>query len=488
MAIDLANLQERMLADAVHSFAATPDGRTLAVTRTTEGRVEIWIVERASGSLLQITNNAVAESGLSWAPDGMSLVYAAAPTLPPALPEWQSWSAWCATAEVRRLDLPSGAEQTLGPGCEPAFAPDGRRIAFVTPPVEAASGDTVVGAANAIRLVNRYGANGWDVVRAGGAGETDGLAAYAPAWSPDGARLAYQRFLGYRALVDINLTETTSSYRRGGQPVGLGAGWMAPPRYAPDGAYLAVTEYNYSDARGFTGYDVWSTTVLRLGERTTVELPFGSLMMEASDVADLSRATTAAWSPDGAALAVVLPAGWTPGVSASEPRFGNNLPGELWRWDLGDEPNTRLAAYVDFGSPVIWLPAPPTLIRREAGITLAVPSGWRIRPIATDYVAAEGPDGQRLAARLRAGGPPGDVAALFPELLAPDARLGEPFRLPDGSQWRTVEGSAPDGRPRAGILRLTPDSAVALIYLTVPERRPIEQAFALSLLHGRPDR
>ncbi len=484
VALDSSRGQERILTDAVHSFAATPDGRLIAATRGTDEQVEIWVLERDAPTPRRVTNNALAESGLSWAPDGASLVYTAAPTLPPVLPEWETWSIWCATAEVRRLDLPGGQERTLGKGCEPVFAPDGRRIALVTPPTAPAPGVGFPGAVNTIRIVNRQGENGWDAARAGGAGETDGLVVHAPNWSPDGGQVAYQRFVGYRTLVDVNLTEYTSSYQRRPRPVALGAGWAAPPSYAPDGTRLTVTEYNYSDARGFTGYDVWATSVLRLGGEVVMELPFATVTMFATEIGSQRWTTAAAWAPDSSALAVILPAGWAPGLSANEPQFADNRRGEIWRWRPGSEPEARLATEVDSGSPVLWLPAPAAPVRGAAGVSLAVPGGWTTRAIAADYLIADGPQGESMAARLRAGGPPGAVTALFPELLIPGARLDDPLPLPDGSTLQPVTGVSPSGAPRAGALRLAPDGAVVAVYLTTPERWPLEQAGALALLRA----
>jgi len=359
VALDVASGAQRPLADDVRAFAATADGRRLAVVRGAGPQAEIWLLERDGSGLRQLTTNQLVESTLSWAPDSLALAYSAAPAAPPALPEWPTWSAWCASAEVRVVDVASGAEQTLAQGCEPAFAPDGRRIAFATPPGEVAEGYDFRGAGNSIRIVNRQGQNGWDVARGGGRGETDGYVVYAPSWAPDGARVAYQRFLGYHSLVDINLTEMSSSFQRQNQPIGQGAGWMLPPQYAPDSNRLAVTEYNYSDARGFDGYDIWSTAVLRLGAAVEMDLPFARLTMAAAELDHLTRATAAAWSPDGTALAVVLPAGWTAGLSNNEPHFAANTPGELWRWRPGNAPETRLAVELDFGSPVLWLPALP---------------------------------------------------------------------------------------------------------------------------------
>jgi Tol biopolymer transport system component len=357
IARDLASAAERTLADEVSDFAATPDARRIALVRGTGNAAELWLIERDGSGLRQLTNNARGESTPSWAPDGQALVYTSAVDHARVF-EWLEWSNWCAAAEARLLDLTNATELTLGVGCEPAFAPDGRRIVFATAPTQQAPGLSALASTNAIRMVNRAGANGWNY--ASGGPDTMPMGSYlvyAPAWSPDSGQLAYQRFVGYQALVDINLTELGPAFRGPGAPIGHGAGWLLSPRFAPDGRTVAVVQHNVGDARGFTGYDIWGVTLLRLGTTEVVTLPAAEVTMQATVVDGLARATAAAWAPDGAELAVVLPAGWRPGVSEQEPGFPGEGAGELWRWTPGAAPSERLATAVDFGSPVLWLPA-----------------------------------------------------------------------------------------------------------------------------------
>lgn len=357
IALDPAAAVERTLADAVSDFAATPDGRRIALVRGTGNAAELWLIERDGSGLRQLTNNERGESTPSWAPDGQALVYTSA-VEHSRVYEWREWSNWCAAAEARLLDLTNDTELTLGAGCEPAFAPDGRRIAFATTPTQQPVGLSFLGSTNTIRMLNRAGENGWDY--ATGGPDTTPLGSYlvyAPAWSPDSGQLAYQRFVGYQALVDINLTELGPAFRGPGAPIGQGAGWLLPPRFAPDGRTVAVVQHNIGNAPGFTGYDIWRVTLLRLGTTEIVTLPAAELTMQATVLDSLARATAAAWAPDGAELAVVLPAGWRPGVSEQAPGFPGEGQGELWRWTPGAAPSERLATAVDFGSPVLWLPA-----------------------------------------------------------------------------------------------------------------------------------
>lgn len=485
VALDVATRSIRTLAAAVSEMAATPDGRLLALVRTVDAQNELWLVARDGSGLQQMTNDARFASDLSWAPDGQTIAYTSATMARPTLPEWAAWSRWCTEAEVRLLDIASGEEQTLGSGCEPAFSPTGRRLVYATPPEYTLNGLDFRGAGNQLRMLNRQGDNGWDIALSDGAGGfPQGHVLYAPAWSPDALTIAYQRFLGYQTLVDFNLTEQTSSFDRRGEPLNLGAGWAEPPRYGPGNRLVAITEYNFSDARGFTGYDVWYTTLLQLGETATAMMPDRELMLSASPLTTLQHARTVTWSPDGSQLAVLLPPDWKPGLSTFEPQFPDVEAGELWLWSPEADPSERLAQDVAFMSPVLWLPPPPVITVSSAEIALAVPAEWEERRGPVDYRIADGPDSRVLASRLVAGGPPGGSITLFPELILPDATLGEPLVLPDESMVREVRGTTPEGESVTGALRISRNNQVASLYLAPTETWLLDRPFALALLSG----
>lgn len=359
-AYDVASGAERPIAKAVTEFAASRDGQLLALVRDIEGTPrDVWLVNRDGSELRQVTRTNQAESSLSWAPDGQTLLYAASEAAPARPLDWMSWATSCATSEVRLLNLANGTDTTLAPGCEPAFSQDGRRIAFATrPETDALDQDSTAtpNETNTIRLVNRQGQNGWSFATASGYGSASGMLVFAPAWSPDGTQLAYHRFMGYQALTDIYYTEMGGSFRGKGELLAVGAGWSAPPRFTPDSTKLVVVEYNFSDARGWGGYTMWSARVLLPGQVGEVTLPSGTVPTQAAVVDELNFATAAAWSPDGASLVVALPAGWTPDVPTTEPAFQNITPGELWRWVPGTAPAEQLTQEVDFASPVLWLP------------------------------------------------------------------------------------------------------------------------------------
>ena len=362
IAFDSATHKERQIADRVIDFAPAPGGAQIALVRAPVSDVDLWVVQRDGGGLRQLTGdgNQRVEAAPDWAPDGAAIVYASSDTSDRYTRTWPGWSEWCEASEIHVLNVADGAVQSFGPGCDPAFSPDGKRIAYATPPSIHQEGANVRNAANAIRLINRMGQNGWNfAVADGGSGDNpakSGLLVYAPAWSPDGKQIVYHRFLGYQALVDLDLTEIAGSFDGKGQPLDSGAGWLLPARFAPDRQLVAITENNVGDARGFGGYDNWAVTVTSLGGAREIALPSGALTAVGQHVDRLPRGQAAAWSPDGAVLAVELPPGWNPKLTPNEPVNADGKPGEVWRWQPGSAPTELLVKDVDFASPLAWLP------------------------------------------------------------------------------------------------------------------------------------
>ncbi len=474
VAFDPISGRERTLASEVLDWAVDVSGRQIAVA-TDQG---ISIVDRASGAVRGLIDGRIAYS-LSWTPDGLALAYAAA-SQEPILPfDWERWSRWCTVATVYIFDVPTATEREIGPGCDPGFASDGRRLAFATPPTTQPSFLTFVGERNAIRLINRAGANEWNFATADGSPET-GLVVYAPVWSPNAREVAYQRFLGYQALVDINLTMIADSSAGGGVPTLAGAGWHRPPAFSPDGKQLALVEYNFSDARGFTGYDVWKLYLIELlGERSEA-LPDGNLRLRGQLTIRLPRVTAATWAPDGSALAVMVPSAWNPNADPNAPLYTDMGMGEIWQVSPLGEPQRRLVTGVDYASRLVWAPAGLVTAQIVAG-AIMFPTDWELLPTtqATDLAATY--RGRFLGRR----------SVTDPTLLSADrwaqtvvdwvavTESEAPYRLPDGSQLVTFIGQRADGTSVAGVARLSGD---AIVISVAPQAEwPVYRAQGIAL-------
>ncbi len=360
VALNMVSKSERTIADNVRDFSPNVGGTLIALVRGSGVQTEIWTVQRDGSNLMQRTSDNRAEATISWAPDGSAFVYASAATDTPYTRMWTEWGRWCAASEVRLLDLAAGTNQSLGAGCDPAFGSDSKRVAFASPPTRA-QGDTPSTLANTIRLVNRQGQNGWNFATADGGFSGDdakgGLLVYAPSWSPDASQIVYHRFLGYQALVDLGISQIAPSFKGGGQPLLSGGGWQLPAGFSPDGRHVVITQHNYGDARGFGGYDNWSTTIIRLEGQRDIAMPTGSMAAVGQEAGRLPRAQQAAWSPDGQRLAVELPPNWQPNLPDNQQfNEGKETPGDLWLWQPGAAPSERIVSNVDFASPLAWLP------------------------------------------------------------------------------------------------------------------------------------
>ena len=212
---------ERKIAADVREFALSSDGATLALVLGRE-QTDIYLASlTVPGAPRQLTNDPRSESGLGWSLYG-ALVFASSGAPLPALRDEVSWGPWCAQSEVRIIEEETPNARLIAPGCDPAFSPDGKRIAFATPPQQSTATDVRY---NSIRLVNAAGKNGWDFAKA--TGEDAGQVVHGPSWSPDGAQVSYHRFVGYRALVDIALNELGASFQGKGKPYAVG-GRLAP--------------------------------------------------------------------------------------------------------------------------------------------------------------------------------------------------------------------------------------------------------------------
>jgi WD40 repeat protein len=169
-----------------------------------------------------------------------------------------------------------------GVNSEPAWAPDGSRIAFVHS--GGSSGDSQIYVMNA---------DGSNVVQRTNAGVYNS----APAWSPDGTRIAFSssrdgQYRIYVMRVDQDWWNPA--------PLGFDQGWNAQPAWSPDGTKIAFV----SDWRAFDFlYDLYVMNA----DGSDVRLLLGGPFFWPG----LTYYFQPAWSPDGGTIALtVCPYAW----------------------------------------------------------------------------------------------------------------------------------------------------------------------------------
>lgn len=251
--------------------SVSPDGERLAYSSPTAGQEDasaLWSVRTDGSDRRQLAgDNRSAIVSHAWSPGGDLIIYERRPLLPGVGPHGR-------VGPARLMGVrPDGTQ--IGPmygrneetGVLPTFSPDGTRFSFYE------SGQRALAISNftdQVRLIPAFGLDpgSWDpsggrlvysdmpsatdasqtilrVVEAAG-GEPRPLnpfgprayAAYSPTWSPDGRFIA---FIGRDPagatgcwLFDLS-TQTTRA-------VLTDASWTyAPPRFSPDGRYLAVS-------------------------------------------------------------------------------------------------------------------------------------------------------------------------------------------------------------------------------------------------------
>ncbi len=149
--------------------ALSPDGRTLAFS----WGGDLWVCPAEGGTAGRITTDPADERKPCWSPDGRSIAFSS-----DAAGTRDLWVVDLATRAVRRLTWNAADDDA------PAWSPDGAWIAFQSnrdPNLDLATNDQV-----------------WDVWRMpAGGGTAERVTRFRgenPAWSPDGAWIAYDRY------------------------------------------------------------------------------------------------------------------------------------------------------------------------------------------------------------------------------------------------------------------------------------------------------
>jgi dipeptidyl aminopeptidase/acylaminoacyl peptidase len=131
---DIDAKQERQITDAeiiIGSWDVAPDGQRLALTARSQNRrndaylYEIHVADVETGELTQLTTNRAPEGGISWAPDGSSILYTAADDQ-----EWMNRNTklWLLDPTLEEHRFLSRAFE--GTPRNPVWSPDAKTIYF----------------------------------------------------------------------------------------------------------------------------------------------------------------------------------------------------------------------------------------------------------------------------------------------------------------------------------------------------------------------
>ena len=189
--------------DPIDTEAAwSPDGNSILYTHAVD---HIWRLNLTSGARESLTTG----RSPAWSPDGRSI-------------------ALIDGYRLYVMDLATGTKQVIGPNApsfQPAWSPDGRRIAYGTN-----YGD--LDGSNAIALIHPDGSE-FDDITQHGTGEWN-----QPRWSPDGAWLVHRRYVN--GFAELFVMDTT-----GAQPRRLTNDEAndEDPAWSPDGQWIAWSWY-----------------------------------------------------------------------------------------------------------------------------------------------------------------------------------------------------------------------------------------------------
>ena len=338
----------RRITDAVRDTAEdldpsfAPDGRRIVFRGERNGRTGIWLLDVASAAtrqLTQVSHPTGIDGSAAWSPDGRVVVFARAfPDF--AARRWRS--------DLMLLDIDSDTPRALPISdppkegvADPVWSPDGKQIAFVSRNVRRERGGRV-----------------WMVSASGGQASpltSESVLALAPAFSPDGRRLAFfapdsigrnqvwVQELGASPtkLTDhVDVTTTRIRWTPDGQTllysadgrlwkVSASGGQRSEIRFTaalslpmPDRVRVTARfpEPGRQElARGFMGLSISpdgrQIGVLALGKLWVVAIGGGQRA-----VADVPlTATSLTWSPDGDEVA------WSAGVADQEDLFATDV-------------------------------------------------------------------------------------------------------------------------------------------------------------------
>lgn len=324
---DVKAKNEQLIAEQGELARVSPNGTKIAYL---DNRT-LFVADRDGENRQALTQNV--NEAPRWAPDSTALAVVS------GSPDNRYPLACANDSQLIVVDLNSNTSTTIAQGCQPAWSPDGKRLAYVSPTI----GDINEGF-NTVGLVGRQGQNGWTPVSApvqNAAFPDPRRIFYAPFWNRDGSALYSFGFIGYRILIDFSTIEQIDPINGGTKPIGL----------ALDVQSASVRPNLRGDGAAFISLGAKGSPMLNLvhmGNQPQI-VNYIDIPIEVSALIDLGTeyVSQATWAPAGEILALVVCANdgfaCTPGGS-----------GTIQLYDPKTKLSTPLIQNVDAEGSIDW--------------------------------------------------------------------------------------------------------------------------------------